>query len=123
MYLILIASLILETGAVVPCEKSTSLSLHLCSTASKYDRSFPYEGPPGNPTEIANSIALHSVAQVKEDEDMITLNLLLSAWWNDTRLTLKQHGKSIQGINYNYPRICHKYFSLKCNFDFRWIFL
>ena len=91
--LLLLQNLFHFGQTLVSCNETVS-ELQLCTLVSAYD-----EGTPdvilqtsGQPTQVISSVTLFSVAEFNEDQRTITLNVLLSFWWNDTRLTLTPKG-------------------------------
>ena len=40
---------------------------------------------------VGNSVTIFEIAELDEERHTITLNLLLSVWWYDTRLTMESN--------------------------------
>ena len=77
-----------STTALVKCNGTVS-KLQLCFLDDKYDKGYP----PGNgvpePMKMISSVTVFKIAELDENKNTITLNALLSVWWNDTRVTLE----------------------------------
>ena len=43
------------------------------------------------PTKLLSSVSVFKIAEIDPDQSTITLNLLLSIVWNDTRLTVESN--------------------------------
>ena len=91
MYFKFILFLLLEirsTTALVKCN-GTVAKLQLCFLPDKYDKG----APPGNgvpePMKMVSSVTVFKIAELDENQNTLTLNLLLSIIWNDTRITLE----------------------------------
>ena len=91
MYFKFILFLLLEirsTTALVKCNGTVS-KLQLCFIGEKYDKG----APPGNgvpePMKMVSSVTVFKIAELDENQNTLTLNLLLSIIWNDTRITLE----------------------------------
>ena len=87
-YILVLLFSIRSTTALVKCNGTVS-KLQLCFLNDKYDKG----GPPGNgvpePMKMISSVTVFKIAELDENKNTITLNALLSVWWNDTRVTLK----------------------------------
>lgn len=67
-------------------------ALKLCTNHHQYDRgaSPMYQlSKTKQPTPIGSSLTILAVSEFSEDEGTVTLELLISVWWNDSRLSLK----------------------------------
>ena len=74
-----------STKALVKCN-GTVTKLQLCFLSDKYDKG----KPPGKwPMKMVSSVTTFKIAELDENQNTITLNLLISALWNDTRITLE----------------------------------
>ena len=77
-----------QTTALVKCNRTVS-KLQLCFIDEKYDKG----APPGNgvpePMKMVSSVTVFKIAELDENQNTLTLNLLLSIIWNDTRITLE----------------------------------
>ena len=77
-----------SSTALVKCN-GTVAKLQLCFLPDKYDKG----APPGNgvpePMKMNSSVTTFKIAELDENQNTITLNLLLSVIWNDTRITLE----------------------------------
>ena len=77
-----------STTALVKCNGTVS-KLQLCFIDEKYDKG----APPGNgvpePMKMVSSVTVFKIAELDENQNTLTLNLLLSIRWNDTRITLE----------------------------------
>ena len=86
-FLIFLAFVIKTSKALVKCN-GTVKKLQLCSLAEKYNKGTPNcQGC--DPLKILTSVAVFKIAELDENKNTITLNALLSVWWNDTRVTLE----------------------------------
>ena len=74
------------TLTLAPCNGTVS-KLQLCMLVSDYDKG----SPPIFPMYLLTSITIFSISEVNQFENTISLNLLISAVWNDTRLTLESN--------------------------------
>ena len=79
--------------ALVKCN-GTVTKLQLCSLAQKYDQGTPiqckdWSGKGCDPLKVLTSVTVFKIAELDENKNTITLNALLSVWWNDTRITLE----------------------------------
>jgi hypothetical protein len=88
MYLKFLVYLLLSirsTTALVKCN-GTVTKLQLCFLSDKYDK-----GKPAGkwPMKMVSSVTTFKIAELDENQNTITLNLLLSVMWNDTRITLE----------------------------------
>ena len=74
-----------STTALVKCN-GTVTKLQLCFLSDKYDKGKP---PRPFPMKMVSSVTTFKIAELDENQNTITLNLLISALWNDTRITLE----------------------------------
>ena len=88
IFVISLAFVIRTSKALVKCDGGMT-KLKLCSLVEKYDKGVPLECKHCDPLEMRSSITVFKIAELDEDQDTITLDLLLSVSWNDTRLTLE----------------------------------
>ena len=87
-FILFLLSAIRSTTALVKCN-GTVTKLQLCFINDKYDKG----SPPGNgvpePMKMVSSVTVFKIAELDENQNTLTLNLLLSIVWNDTRITLE----------------------------------
>ena len=74
--------------ALVKCN-GTVTKLQLCSLAEKYDKGTPFPCKGCDALKVSTSVTVLKIAELDENKNTITLNALLSVWWNDTRITLE----------------------------------
>ena len=72
---------------LVQCN-GTVTKLQLCSLEADYNAGSTGTGwaMGGNPLQVKTAINVLKIAQFDENHNTITLNILLSVIWNDTRL-------------------------------------
>ena len=78
--------LIGTSEALVQCN-GTVTKLQLCSIDKNYNKMHTM----GKPGTIWSSINLNQIAELNEHEQTITLDLVLSVWWYDQRITLESN--------------------------------
>ena len=88
IFVISLAFVVRTSKALVKCDGGLT-KLKLCSLVEKYDKGVPLECKHCDPLEMRSSVTVFKIAELDEDQDTITLDLLLSVSWNDTRLTLE----------------------------------
>ena len=79
-----------STNALVKCN-GTVTELQLCSLANKYQKGVPPGCKGCKPMSLSSSLTVFKIAELDENQNTITLNLLLSVVWNDTRVTLESN--------------------------------
>ena len=79
-----------STVALVKCN-GTVTELQLCSLADKYQKGVPPGCKGCKPMNLSSSLTVFKIAELDENQNTITLNLLLSVVWNDTRVTLESN--------------------------------
>ena len=84
-FLVFLLLSIRSTTALVKCN-GTVTKLQLCFLFDKYDKGKP---PEKWPMKMVSSVTTFKIAELDENQNTITLNLLISALWNDTRITLE----------------------------------
>ena len=72
--------------ALVKCNGTVS-KLQLCYLPEKYDKGAPPWCHGCDPMKLVSSVTVFTISEVDDIKNTITLNLLLSVVWNDTRLT------------------------------------
>ena len=78
---------LIGTGeALVQCN-GTVTKLQLCSIDKNYNKMHTM----GKPGTVWSSINLNQIAEMNEHEQTITLDLVLSVWWYDQRITLESN--------------------------------
>ena len=82
--------IIKTTKALVKCN-GTVTKLQLCSLADEYQKGVPPGCKGCKPMSVSSSITVLKIAEMDENQNTITLNVLLSVVWNDTRLTLESN--------------------------------
>ena len=78
----------LQTSQALTHCNETVTKLTMCSLVDVYEQGMPPLETDG-PLMVINSVTLFSLAELNEDQSSITLTVLLSLVWNDTRLTLQ----------------------------------
>ena len=87
-FVLFLAVVIKTSKALVKCN-GTVTKLQLCSLAEKYDKGSPKTCKGCDPLKVSTSVTVFKIAELDENKNTITLNALLSVWWNDTRITLE----------------------------------
>ena len=78
---------LIGTGeALVQCN-GTVTKLQICSIDKNYNKMHTM----GKPGTVWSSINLNQIAEMNEHEQTITLDLVLSVWWYDQRITLESN--------------------------------
>ena len=78
---------LISTGeALVQCNETVT-KLQLCSIDKNYNKMHTM----GKPGTVWSSINLNQIAEMNEHEQTITLDLVLSVWWYDQRITLESN--------------------------------
>ena len=78
------------TKALVKCNETVT-KLQLCSLADKYQKGVPPGCKDCKPMNLSSSLTVFKIAELDENQNTVTLNLLLSVVWNDTRVTLESN--------------------------------
>jgi hypothetical protein len=87
-FVIFLAVLLKTSKALVECN-GTVKKLQLCFLAEKYDEGTPFPCKGCDPLKVSTSVTVLKIAELDENKNTITLNVLLSVWWNDTRITIE----------------------------------
>ena len=78
---------LIGTGeALVQCNETVT-KLQLCSIDKNYNKMHTM----GQPGTVWSSINLNQIAELNAQEQTITLDLVLSVWWYDQRITLESN--------------------------------
>ena len=88
IFVIFLAVFVKTSKALVKCN-GTVTKLQLCSLAQKYEQGTPIQCKACDPLKVLTSVTVFKIAELDENKNTITLNALLSVWWNDTRVTLE----------------------------------
>jgi hypothetical protein len=88
IFVIFWAVFVKASKALVKCN-GTVTKLQLCSLAQKYEQGTPIQCKVCDPLKVLTSVTVFKIAELDENKNTITLNALLSVWWNDTRVTLE----------------------------------
>ena len=84
-------SLIRRSQALVNCNGNVT-KLQLCSFVPEYDNGNTDWTSTGKPMKVWSSVTIFRIAELDEDQNTITLNVLLSVWWYDSRIQIEsQH--------------------------------
>ena len=88
LFSFIIASLcFLNTAqALVRCNGNVT-KLQLCSLVPDYNKGMSG----GKPLRLAASVTVFKISELDENQHTISINLLLSVWWYDTRLTIESN--------------------------------
>ena len=76
--------------ALIQCNKNATKE-QLCSLYDKYEKSRSDWKITGKPMSIKSSVTMLKIAELDQNKNTITLNVLLSIWWNDTRITIESN--------------------------------
>ena len=90
IFMIVVSLFVSYCQCLVTCNKNIT-KLQLCSLFDEYEKGRSDLKITGKPMKIWSSISVFKIAEVSEDTNTITLNLLLSIWWYDTRITLESN--------------------------------
>ena len=74
--------------ALVKCNGTVS-QLQLCSLTGKYNKGVPPGCKDCGPMVLYPSVTIFKISELDEEHNTITMNVLISAVWNDTRVTLE----------------------------------
>ena len=74
--------------SLVFCNETVT-KLQICQLG-EHDKGQP-PWKPGQPLRPLESMTIFSVAEFNEAQNTISLDILLSVWWNDTRISLKSN--------------------------------
>ena len=86
----------LSKGAVQKCDEVDKVKI--CTDDPNYNRMLPRNEE--IPLKIGSSVTIHNIDKVAEDDQHITINILLAVFWFDSRLRLKNgNGSHIIGDN------------------------
>ena len=67
----------------------TVTKLQICRFG-EYDKGLPINGKVDKPwDDILESVTIFSVSELDENQNTISLDILLATWWQDRRITLK----------------------------------
>ena len=86
--LLIVFFLLRGTKALVKCNETVS-KLQLCSLTKKYNKGVPPRCVGCEPMKLETKVTVFKIAELDEEMNSITFNLLISAIWNDTRVTLE----------------------------------
>ena len=79
--------------AIIECNKTVT-KLQLCSIKTDYNSRITDSKLLGHPLAVQTEINVFKIAQLDENLNTITLNVLLSVVWNDTRIALESNNKN-----------------------------
>ena len=86
--LIFLFTLLKTSKGLVKCNGTVS-KLQLCSLTGKYDKGVPPGCKECEPMVLYSSVTVFKISELDETQNTITMNVLLSVAWNDTRVTLE----------------------------------
>jgi hypothetical protein len=89
-YLLLMVSSLALPQALIQCDKNATKE-QLCSLYDKYEKGTSDFKITGKPMSIKSSITMLKIAELDQNKNTITLNVLLSIFWNDTRITIESN--------------------------------
>ena len=76
--------------ALINCNKNATKE-QLCSLYDRYEKSRSDWKITGKPMSIKSSVTMLKIAELDQNKNTITLNVLLSIWLNDTRITIESN--------------------------------
>ena len=76
--------------ALTQCNKNATKE-QLCSLYDKYEKGTSDVKITGKPMSIKSSVTMLKIAELDQNKNTITLNILLSIFWNDTRITIESN--------------------------------
>ena len=76
--------------AILECNKTVT-KLQLCSVKTDYNSRSTGSKLLGQPLVVNTAVNVFKIAQLDENFNTITLNVLLSVVWNDTRILLESN--------------------------------
>ena len=76
------------TKALIGCNRNVT-RLQLCSLEPTYQKGFSRTDNQGEPLKIWSSVHVKEIAELDQHRHTLTLDLVLSIWWYDTRITLE----------------------------------
>ena len=81
----------MSTGqALVRCN-GTVTKLQLCHFGTDYDKGFLKAENEEDKAKIWSSVHVFKISEFNENQQTITIDLLLSVWWYDQRLTIESN--------------------------------
>ena len=86
LIIIISLSLLGGVGALVRCNGNVT-KLQLCSLVPDYNKGMSG----GKPLRLGASVTVFKISELDENQHTISINLLLSVWWYDTRLTIESN--------------------------------
>ena len=89
-YLLLMVTSLAFSQALIQCKKKVTKE-QLCSLYDKYEKSRSDWKITGKPMSIKSSVTMLKIAELDQNKNTITLNVLLSIFWNDTRITIESN--------------------------------
>ena len=89
-YLILMVTSLTFGQALIQCNKNATKE-QLCSLYDKYEKGTSDLKITGKPMIVKSSVTMLKIAELDQNKNTITLNVLLSIWWNDTRITIESN--------------------------------
>ena len=89
-YLLLMVSSLAFIQALIQCNKNATKE-QLCSLYDKYQKGKSDWTITGKPMSIKSSVTMLKIAELDQNKNTITLNILLSIFWNDTRITIESN--------------------------------
>ena len=97
--------------ALIQCNKNATKE-QLCSLYDKYEKGTSDVKITGKPMSIKSSVTMLKIAELDQNKNTITLNILLSIFWNDTRITIESNTpngyvvcKSLQKYQIKYKKM------------------
>ena len=83
--------------ALVNCDQSNATKMQLCSVSQFGEKNefhdlygYPDAKSGGEPMNLHTALTLISIAEFNAEQNTILLNIILSLFWNDTRISLIQ---------------------------------
>ena len=76
--------------SLIQCNKNVTKE-QLCSLFDQYEKGTSDLKITGKPMIIKSSVTMLKIAELDQNKNTITLNVLLSIWWNDTRITIESN--------------------------------
>ena len=89
-YFFLMVTSLAFSQALINCNKNATKE-QLCSLYDRYEKSRSDWKITGKPMSIKSSVTMLKIAELDQNKNTITLNVLLSIWLNDTRITIESN--------------------------------
>ena len=88
LFLLTLLCIFSTSKALVRCNGNVT-KIQLCSLEPTYQKGFSRTDNQGEPLKIWSSVHVKEIAELDQHRHTLTLDMVLSIWWYDTRITLE----------------------------------